>query len=154
MLVAVKWREDFVYWPERVRKNIQLLPDGFDILMSNEDYLLHLQSHEQDFLDWKTAKSQASTLANGPLKFEKIRLEWQKIADKFAFENTLLGITQIPGKTKEVADSFSRVVYYLGVNAPTEAIKEIDLIPRGEVFLTEERLSYIKNNLISFLQSI
>lgn len=158
MLVAVKWRTDFELWPEKVIKNIKELPEGFDILMSLEDYNLHLSSHQQDFIDWKAAEASsqaaASEVANGIAKFQLIRNKWTQLADKFAFENTVLGITQIPGKTKEVADAFERVVYYLNSNAPTEAIKELDLIPRGETFLTEQRITALKNEFAAFLSTI
>lgn len=154
MLVAVKWRSDFEFWPERVRKNVQILPPEFDILMTEENYLLHLSDHEEDFLEWKSAQiaANAANAANaGAAKFVQIRNKWQQIADRFAFENSVMGISQIPGKTKEVADAFDRVVYYLNVNAPTEAIRELDLIPRGEEFLTEARVTAIKNEFSQFL---
>jgi hypothetical protein len=151
MLVAVKWRSDFEFWPSMIRKNVQSLPEGFDVVMSVSDYDLHLQSYEAEFLAWKAERAAGVAITSGAEKFVTIRNKWQSIADKFAFENSVLGITQIPGKTKEVADAFSRVVYYLNANAPTEAIKELDLIPRGDIFLTEERISSIKSEFYSFL---
>lgn len=154
MLVAVKWRSDFEFWPERIRSNVQSLPEGFDIVMSQEDYDLHLSTYEQDFIDWKAEQAANIALANGASKFKRIRDKWTELADSFAFGNSVLGISAIPGKTKEVADAFDRVVYYLNANAPTEAIKELDLIQRGDVFLTEERITSLKNQFVAFLSSL
>lgn len=154
MLVAVKWRTDFQFWPERVRKNISSLPEEFDVVMSEEDYLLHLSDHKQAFLDWKAEQIAANAVNLGAAKFVAIRNKWTQIADKFAFENSAMGISQIPGKTKEVADAFERVVYYLNANAPTEAIKELDLIPRGATFLTEARITALKNEFATFLSQL
>jgi hypothetical protein len=151
MLVAVKWRSDFEFWPSMIRRNGGSLPEGFDVLMSEIDYNLHLQSYEAEFLAWKAERAAGVIITSGVEKFVKIRNKWQSIADKFAFDNSVLGISAIPGKTKEVADAFSRVVYYLNANAPTEAIKELDLIQRGDIFLTEERISAIKSEFLSFL---
>lgn len=153
-MIAVKWRTDFEFWPERTRSNVNSLPEGFDIVMSQEDYDLHISSHEQDFFDWEDVQAANNATANGASKFKRIREKWTELADAFAFENSTLGISAIPGKTKEVADAFDRVVYYLNANAPTEAIKELDLIPRGDVFLTEERITTLKNQFIAFLSSL
>jgi hypothetical protein len=122
--------------------------------MTVDEYDQHLLDNQASFDSWKASQEQASAATQGAMKFVKIRNKWQELADKFAFQNSMMGISQIPGKTKEVADAFDRVVYYLNVNAPTEAIKELDLIPRGETFLTEERITILKNEFFQFLTSL
>ena len=154
MLVAIKWRPDFPTWPQRVRKNVQTLPQDFDVLMTLEEYNQHLTDNQSAFNTFKAQLAVQGQVNQGIAKFQLIRNKWTQLADKFAFENTVLGITQIPGKTKEVADAFERVVYYLNSNAPTEAIKELDLIPRGETFLTEQRITALKNEFAAFLSTI
>ena len=84
--------------------------------------------------------------------FAGIRNLWQNLADDFAVENVMLGITK-EGKTKEVADSFSQVVYYLNVNAPKEALAAIDLIPRDGKYLTDARLLPLKAKLAEFINA-
>lgn len=154
MLVAIKWRPDFPAWPLRVRKNIQTLPPDFDEVMTLEEYNQHLIDNQSAFNTFKAQLATQNQANQGIAKFQTIRNKWTQLADKFAFENTVLGITQIPGKTKEVADAFERVVYYLNANAPTEAIKELDLIPRGSTFLTEQRITALKNEFAAFLSTI
>lgn len=84
--------------------------------------------------------------------FIGIRKLWQALSDQFAAENAAMGITQ-EKRTREVADKFKEVVYYLNVNAPKEALAEIDKIQRDSKYLTEERLTALKNKLIEFINA-
>jgi len=85
--------------------------------------------------------------------FDGCREKWRDITNKFAMENVFLGI-QADGKTKEVADVFKEACYYVEVNAPLEAAKCIDLIQRDDKYLTEERLTAMKNEFLAFLAEL
>lgn len=84
--------------------------------------------------------------------FSGIRNLWQNLSDVFAAENATLGITQ-EGRTKEIADKFERVIYYLNCNAPKEAIAELDLIVRDNKYCTDARLNALKSALVGFLNA-
>lgn len=82
--------------------------------------------------------------------FSGIRKLWQSMSDDFAADNALKGITQ-EGKTKEIADKFSQVIYYLNCNAPLEAIKELDLIVTDNKYITQAVINNMKNKLIAYI---
>lgn len=100
----------------------------------------------QVLLDAANAKAKLKNL------FAGIRRLWQQLSDDFAAENALLGITQ-EGKTKEIADKFDRVIYYLNVNSPNEAIAELDLVVRDNKYCTDARLNALKAKLIEYINA-
>lgn len=93
-------------------------------------------------------------LAKEKLKtmFKGLRVLWQDLADDFAADNAKKGITG-KGKTKQVADKFDRVVFYLNANAPTEALRELDLIQTDVEFITPAVITDMKNKINAFLQA-
>ena len=115
------------------------LPEEYHWLLSEDTAAQAIADQEASDLKYKSL-------------FRECREKWQDMADQFAFENSKLGITS-EGKTKEVADAFKDVDYYLRLNSPHEAMTSLDLIPRGDLYLTEERLTALKDEFSSFLAS-
>lgn len=148
-MIAVKWRSDFPSWPAKARFNVSTLPVEFDVLLSQAEY-------DQMILDNKASFDtfiESQKPIPGIEIFGLLRAKWQNIADRFALENSQMGISG-KGKTKQVADAFKDVVYYLQVNAPTEAIKALDTIPRDPEFITNDRINAMKTELQEYLTQI
>lgn len=83
--------------------------------------------------------------------FAGIRQLWQSLSDEFAAENASKGITS-EGKTKEVADKFSSVIYYLNCNAPMEAIRELNLMTTDDKYITPAVITKMSNTLLTYIQ--
>ena len=81
---------------------------------------------------------------------------WQQLVLTVAAENIAMGITQ-SGKTKLIADTLSPVVVYGSSGSLWEAYKmlnEIKVTPDMAPFITEARLAWMRNELITILSSL
>jgi len=132
---AVKYRGDLSFnWPEKVSSPHTTLPSGYDILLDQAGYDLLITdnqaSYDQHLLD-QAASAAPITKANA---FKTVRNKWQDMADTFAANNVLNGITTAEGKV--IADNFSQVVYYLNANVPMQAVAELALVTTDASFFT------------------
>lgn len=92
------------------------------------------------------------------LKINEARIFGNEIIVKAAVENVAMGITQA-GKTKDVADLFANLQYYLTTGSLYAGIAEINRIlalgldPSLAPFVTEERLISYRTQIENYLSS-
>ena len=153
-MIAVKWRTDLEFpWPEKTHSGISTLPEGFDDLIEQSSLDQTILDNQAAFDQWKIDQADLSIQLSETQKFKSMRDSWQKIADELAVENAALGITAA-GKSKEVADSFRDVVFYLNANTPTEALVALNSITPIPVFLTAEKISELNAAFIAILAEL
>ena len=156
-MIAVKYREDYLSlptpfnWPNKVKKPVDTLPEGYDALLTQAEYDQLLLDNQSAFDDQKVIEQQQAALANAAGSFKRIRDKWQQLADEYAAENVGAGITT--AQAKLVADSFNSVKYYLETNVPMQAIAELDNIPPAP-FLDQAKIDSMKAEMLAFIQEV
>ena len=152
-MIAVKTLEGVnFFWPIKIRKNTSVLPEGYDELITEEDYEQLISLNRDAYISHTNLELEEQFNRSGAALFRRIREKWQDMADKFAFENTQMQVKITTPQAKALAASFSEVIYYLNSNVPNQALIELAAIPRSEPFLTEERLSKMALELSTFIQ--
>lgn len=150
-MLAVKFRVDYPQWPEKIKKGVVDLPEGYDELMSQGEYDDYLIANQAGYDAFKVTQAQIAALQAGAAKFAAVRAKWQNIADRYATENSASGITT--ATAAGIADAFSNVEKYLRLNVPTKAISEIDNISPIEPFLPQAKIDSMKAELLAFIQT-
>lgn len=149
-MIAVKWRTDLEFpWPEKTHSGTTTLPEFFDEFIEQSSLDQIILDNQDLFDQWKIDSTQLSESQ----KFGSMRDSWQKIADDLAVENAALGITAA-GKSKEVADSFRDVVFYLNANTPTEALVALNSITPVPVFLTAEKITELNDAFTAIIVAL
>jgi hypothetical protein len=150
MNLAVKYRKDVSFqYPAAVRKDVTELPNGFDEILTQEQYDQLIADNSQAWADHKADLDSQVQLVQGADRFRKVREKWQDMADAFANLNVASGITT--AQAKVLADGFSQVKYYLETNVPMQAVAEIDSIATDPNFLTVEKRDEMKAELVAFI---
>ena len=153
-MIAIKYREDLAFqWPEKVHSGISILPEGFDEMISQAVYDQLILDNQAAFDQWKTDQAAAEATALETQKFQTMRNEWQKLADELAVENIAAGITAA-GKSKEVADAFRDVVYYLNANTPSEALVALDAITPIPTFLEAAKITELSDKFTAVINEL
>lgn len=139
-MIAIIYREDLGFtWPGQIRKNVDTLPEGYTELKTQADYDAILAANQASFDAYVAAKEAEALLAGQAGKFDILRKKWDEMANNLAVTNIALGITAA-GKSKEVADAFRNVVYYLNAKTPTEAIAALQAITPIPVYLEQAKI--------------
>lgn len=168
MEISLEWKQFYVdlakvhkYFKTNLSQNYDglLCDDLFMIVkfhdeVSNEDSMLVF--NYWDSVTIETFQPTLEEIIN--LKINEARIFGNEIIIKAAVENVTMGITQA-GKTKEVADLFANLQYYLTTGSLHAGVAEIQRIinlgldPELEPFVTEERLLSYKTKIEEFLNS-
>lgn len=103
---------------------------------------------------WVATKVAPATQAGKRVK--KAIKNVNELIKRFASENIVMGITQA-GKTKLIADALKDVHYYAQTGSLYEcltAIDAVDITPEMAPFLTSERRTQLKTDLINILTNL
>lgn len=140
-MIAVKFIQGLNY-PEKIRKNVDSLPQGYDQLVTQAEYDQLIVDNTAAYTQWKQDLADAQADAQEAQKFVILEQKWEEMARSLAVKNIKSGIT-VAGKSKQVADSFRDVVYYLQVKTPTEALAALQAIQPIPNFLPQETLDQL-----------
>lgn len=158
-MIAVKYKtlqmndSSSVQWIEKTHSGVSLLPEGFDEFISQEDLDSLIQNNQASYDLYKTEQADLSTSLSEVAKFKYLREAWQEIADNLAVKNAAKGITAA-GKSKEVADAFKDVMFYLSVNTPTEALAALGAITPIPTFLDQAKIDELSAEFSSILSEL
>lgn len=154
-MIAIKYKNlimkdsSVVQWIDAIHSGVSTLPEGFDEFISQEDLDSLIANYQASYDLYKTEQGELSEVQ----KFKQLRNAWQDIADQLAVENAAKGITAAL-KSKEVADSFKDVVYYLSVNTPTEALAALGNITPIPTFLDQDKLDELTAEFSAILNEL
>lgn len=138
-MIAIKYRADLAFqWPEKIRKKTNELPQGFEEIIDQATYDQMIANNQASFDQWKADQEAQSAIFSEKDKFRILRETFQDLADELAVENIGKGITTA-GKSKEVADAFRDVVYYLNANTPSEAIAALNAVTPIPTFFEQNK---------------
>jgi len=146
-MIAIKYLEGIAFqWPQKIRVGVDSLPQQFDELIDQATYDQMILDNQAAFDAWKLSQSSLSEVG----KLKRLRDFWQQKADELAVENIGKGIT-VAGKSKEVADAFRDVVYYLNANTPTEALNSLAAITPIPAFLEQSTIDSLSADFTALI---
>jgi len=146
-MIAIKYLQGIAFqWPEKIRTGVDSLPQFFDEIITQGVYDQLILDNQAAFDAYKLENETTSETG----KFQVLRDFWQKKADELAVENIGKGITAA-GKSKEVADAFRDVVYYLNANTPTEALNSLAAITPITTFLEQSTIDSLSADFVSLI---
>lgn len=146
-MIAIKYLEGIAFqWPEKIRSGVDSLPQNFDELIDQITYDQMILDNQAAFDAWKIQLGALSEVG----KLKRLREFWQQKADELAVENIGKGIT-VAGKSKEVADAFRDVVYYLNANTPTEALSSLAAIVPIPTFLEQSTIDSLSADFTALI---